>query len=228
MIEWYVGTSGWSYEWNKGKSLEWYINETGSNTIELNMSFYRFPFPNMVQSWAEKGKSLAWVVKVHRSISHFNKLDAKAIELYARFQKLFEPLESNIHYYLLQMPPWFTDISAVEDFIAAVGTDKLAIEFRHPTLFTVTIQRWARDHDVVLVSVDAPKLPSDIQSTDILYIRIHGRSKWYDYTYASHELDEILTRIIDSQPKRVYLYFNNFAMLTNLQYFQQQLNLHVF
>ena len=69
----FVGTSGWSYNWNLGKSLEWYTNESGLNAIELNMSFYRFPYPNMIKSWAKKGSTLAWIIKVHRSITHLKK-----------------------------------------------------------------------------------------------------------------------------------------------------------
>jgi uncharacterized protein YecE (DUF72 family) len=74
MTEVYVGTSGWSYSWNQGNSLEWYLKHSGLNAIELNMSSYRFPYSNMVKSWATKGKDLARVVKVHRSITHFQKL----------------------------------------------------------------------------------------------------------------------------------------------------------
>ena len=197
MVQWYVGTSGWSYSWNKGNSLTWYIEHTNGNAIELNMSFYRFPFPNMVKSWATKGDSLSWVIKIHRSISHYKKLNKESIELFNRFKQLFKPLESKIHYYLLQLPPRFTDLAAVDHFIAHVDTDKLAVEFRHPTL------------------------PIILMSDEILYIRIHGRQNWYDYTYSYKELQEIHQRIIKTTPKTVYLFFNNFAMLPNMQHFQQ-------
>ncbi|MCK4614519.1 MAG: hypothetical protein KAU14_06935 [Thermoplasmata archaeon] len=42
------------------------MNESGLDAVELNMSYYRFPFPNMVKSWTKTGRSLAGVIKVHR------------------------------------------------------------------------------------------------------------------------------------------------------------------
>ncbi|RLE86352.1 MAG: DUF72 domain-containing protein, partial [Thermoprotei archaeon] len=57
-MEIYVGTSGWLYDWNIGGNLEWYVKFSSLNTVELNASFYRFPFRNQVRSWARKGSKL--------------------------------------------------------------------------------------------------------------------------------------------------------------------------
>jgi len=210
------GTSGWSYDWNLGNTLDWYIRESRLNAIELNMSFYRFPYPNMVKSWATKGKSLAWVVKVHRSITHFQKLSKQSVEGFQRFKKLFAPLENLIHYYLFQLPPSFTDINALEQFIATTGTEKLAVEFRHPTLLTQELKKWGKEQGILLVSIDAPKLPTTLMSDTIIYERIHGRTGWYSHNYSDHELQEIKERILAGHPKAVYVFFNNnHAMLQN-------------
>ncbi|RLI98826.1 MAG: DUF72 domain-containing protein, partial [Candidatus Aenigmatarchaeota archaeon] len=67
----FVGTSGWAYGWNPN-GFDWYIKNSGLNSVELNASFYRFPFPNQVKSWARKTKefnpSLRWSIKVNRLI----------------------------------------------------------------------------------------------------------------------------------------------------------------
>jgi uncharacterized protein YecE (DUF72 family) len=216
MTQVYVGTSGWSYDWNLGHSLDWYVRESELNAIELNMSFYRFPYPNMVKSWAVKGKNLAWVVKVHRSITHFQKLSTAAGEHFERFKTLFAPLEDSIHYYLFQLPPTFTDITTLEHFIEKTGTEKVAVEFRHPTLFTDELIAWGQHHKILLVSIDAPQLPRTIMSTDVLYERIHGRTAWYSHDYSDQELQEIRQRLLMSNPKTVYVFFNNnHVMLTN-------------
>jgi uncharacterized protein YecE (DUF72 family) len=216
MTETFIGTSGWSYDWNLGNSLDWYVTESQLNAIELNMSFYRFPYPNIIKSWAVKGKNLAWVVKVHRSITHFQKLDLRAVESFQRFKTLFAPLEGRIHYYLFQLPPSFTDISTLEKFIEKTGTEKLAIEFRHPTLFTNEFITWAKHHGILLVSIDAPQLPRTIMSEGIIYERIHGRTAWYSHNYSDQELQEIQQRILATDPKTVYVFFNNnHAMLAN-------------
>ena len=66
----YAGTSGWSYPWNPD-GLEWYI-DAGLNAVELNSSFYRFPYRNSIASWKRKteGKDFRWSIKVNRSITH--------------------------------------------------------------------------------------------------------------------------------------------------------------
>lgn len=216
MTEVFVGTSGWSYDWNLGNSLDWYITESQLHAIELNMSFYRFPYPNMVKSWATKGKNLTWVVKVHRSITHFQKLGTRAIESFQRFKTLFTPLEDLIHYYLFQLPPSFTDLTTLEHFIEKTGADKLAVEFRHPTLFTNKLIAWGKKHDILLVSIDAPQLPRTIMSKEIIYERIHGRTAWYSHDYSDKELHEIKERLLAGHPKTTYVFFNNnHAMLAN-------------
>ena len=216
MTDIFVGTSGWSYHWNLGNSLDWYANESGLNAIELNMSFYRFPYPNMVKSWARKGASLSWIIKVHRSITHFKKLNRESYQIFKRFVKLFASLEENIHYYLLQLPPKFTDLDVLEKFIEECGKEKLSIEFRHPSMFTQDIITWGKKHDVLIVSIDAPEMPTTIMSDSIIYERIHGRTHWYSHDYKDEELHEIKERIMTTKPNKVYVFFNNnHAMLKN-------------
>jgi uncharacterized protein YecE (DUF72 family) len=43
-----IGTSGYTYSWNKGKfdPFMWYVSQ-GFNSVEINASFYRFP----AESW---------------------------------------------------------------------------------------------------------------------------------------------------------------------------------
>jgi len=67
-VEVYVGTSGWLYSWNLGKSLKWYVENSGLNAVELNASFYRYPTPRQVAQWADVGKTLRWAVIVGVSI----------------------------------------------------------------------------------------------------------------------------------------------------------------
>ncbi len=81
MLSIYVGTSGWLYSWNKEGSLDWYVRNTGLNAVELNASFYRFPFPSQVKTWKNKGRALRWSVKANRGISHYRKLSSGSLEL---------------------------------------------------------------------------------------------------------------------------------------------------
>jgi uncharacterized protein YecE (DUF72 family) len=66
----FVGTSGWFNDWNEERTLDWYVARSGLDAVELNASFCRFPFPNMVRTWANKGKGLAWAVKVNQVVTN--------------------------------------------------------------------------------------------------------------------------------------------------------------
>jgi len=222
----FIGTSGWLYGWNKGKSLDWYVGESGLNAIELNASFYRYPYPAYVMSWAKRGSNLAWVVKVNRLVTHVHRLNEKAYDYFKRFKDLFKPLEEHVHYYLLQLPPSFTkdSIQRIESFVKKFGSLKLAFEFRRPEWFSDDIIKWGKKLGVLIVSVDAPNLPYKVMSKDIIYMRVHGRSAWYSHDYSDEELKEIAKRILEKKPKTVYAFFNNnHAMLKNARAFMRLL-----
>lgn len=99
----FVGTSGWLYDWNEDGTLDWYVENSGLNAVELNASFYRFPFQNQVKSWKRKSKSLRWAIKVHRSITHLRKFGERAYDIWDKFKNLFNPLEDLIDFYLFQL-----------------------------------------------------------------------------------------------------------------------------
>jgi uncharacterized protein YecE (DUF72 family) len=104
-MEVYVGTSGWSYSWNEGGDFTWFIENSGLNTVELNASYYLFPFPNQIKSWAERGSSIRWSIKVNRLVTHQFKFSDKGLNNWSKFKRLFEPLDEYVDFYLFQLPP---------------------------------------------------------------------------------------------------------------------------
>ena len=110
-MEVFCGTSGWAYSWNPD-GFDWFVKNSGLNAVELNASFYRFPFPNQVKAWARKTKKfnpkLRWSIKVNRFITHVFKFSEKALVTWNKFKKLFKPLEENIDFFLFQLPPSVT------------------------------------------------------------------------------------------------------------------------
>ncbi|MEM5861298.1 MAG: DUF72 domain-containing protein [Candidatus Aenigmatarchaeota archaeon] len=229
----FVGTSGWAYSWNEGGNLEWYAKHSKLNAIELNMSFYRFPFPSVIKGWSKKASDLRWVVKVNKIITHINRFEKDSLEAWKRFEEIFSPLEQSIDFYLFQLPPSMKPESkkSIEDFIKKVkglkkDKIKFAIEFRNLEWFKEKEIRWAEKLGFVVVSVDAPKLPRDIYKThEIVYLRMHGRSAWYRHEYSQEELKEIAKNILKTKPTKVYVFFNNnHAMLKNAREMMKILN----
>jgi len=219
----YVGTSGWFYDWNKARSLDWYIINSGLNAVELNASFYRFPFPNQISAWAKKTKSLSslsqhhaslptlrWSVKVNRLITHVHKFNInKSMPIWQRFYKLFKPLDPYIDFYLFQLHPKFVDLDLVTTFANKTKLgNRFALEIRNKELIK-NIKDNTILGDIVLVSVDSPVVQNKIFKNNIIYMRMHGRKSWYEHNYTKAELRETIKKIKKSKPAKVYIFFNN-------------------
>jgi uncharacterized protein YecE (DUF72 family) len=78
-----IGTSGWVYDdfvrefypqtLDKKEYLGFYASKF--NTVEVNSTFYRFLFPNVIKSWnAKTPEDFEFVLKGHRLITHIKKL----------------------------------------------------------------------------------------------------------------------------------------------------------
>jgi len=223
-MEIYVGTSGWYYDWNEGKNFDWFVKNSKLNSVELNVSFYRFPFPTYVKSWVKKCKNIRFAIKVHRKITHILRLKEEALEIWQDFKKLFLPLENKIDFYLFQLPPSFSTkyFERIKNFFGNFkNKEKIAIEFRSLDWFEKEQVRKIEKMGLVFVSVDSPLISLFIVKTNgTVYLRFHGRTNWYNYDYSKKELVEIAEKIVNLKPKYVYAYFNNnHNMLLNAQSF---------
>ncbi|MEM4640950.1 MAG: DUF72 domain-containing protein [Candidatus Pacearchaeota archaeon] len=208
----FVGTSGWFYSWNKERSLEWFVKNSGLNAVELNASFYRFPFPNQVKAWASKAKSLRWTIKVNRLITHVHKFNKEATKIWKRFYELFEPLNPCVDFYLFQLPPSFVDIEKALEFAKKIKLkERFALELRNKKIIENLKEKEIEkiNKRVTLVSLDSPDFKNKIFAGKIIYLRMHGRNFWYRHNYSEKELKEIANTIKKIEPEKVYVFFNN-------------------
>jgi uncharacterized protein YecE (DUF72 family) len=214
-MNFYVGTSGWAYAWNKGGNLEWYLENSGLNAVELNASFYRFPFPNQIKGWVKKTANFdtRWAIKVNRLITHIYKFGDKAFEVWTRFYELFKPLDRSVDFYLFQLPPSTTSkaLKNIEKFFENTKLkERFALEPRNLSFFENDVLKNIEQMGMTFVSVDAPDLPRNIYATtDAVYLRVHGRESWYSYCYSEEELKEILEKIREVNTESAYIFFNN-------------------
>lgn len=225
-----VGTSGYSYPWNKGKPtpFAWYLSR-GFKTVEINASFYRFPSPSWIKAWEIAPGDFDFTIKVHKSITHYARLKGRAPELFARFRETLRGVEDKISFWLFQMPETFDaseeNLRAVKDFVPKANLGNSAVlEFRHKSW-------WEHKEEVsetgaVFCSVDAPGLPRDvIPMNGVVYLRLHGRKQWYSWIYTEDELQEIAEELlgVDSADRK-YVYLNNdHGMLPNSKYLSERL-----
>jgi uncharacterized protein YecE (DUF72 family) len=206
----FVGTSGWYYEWNKKKSLDWFVQNSGLNSIELNASFYRFPSQKQIEGWKVKGAGLRWSVKVHRSITHWRQFSQSSLEIWENFRELFEPMDRLIDFYLFQVPPKFNNITKALWFAEAAKLGKrFALEIRNKELLGNDELCAELMKKATLVSVDSPDYRNRIFPEKTVYMRMHGRTGWYNYDYPEEEIEETIEKIAKFEPEKVYIYFNN-------------------
>ncbi len=82
----------------------------------------------------------------------------------------------------------------IEEFLRILPADsQFALEYRNKTWQTDEDYKLISDCNVAAVTVDEPKLPPEVRLTsDIAYVRWHGRSKrmWYNYGYSREEISE--------------------------------------
>jgi uncharacterized protein YecE (DUF72 family) len=226
-----IGTSGYSYSWNKAKpnAFQWYISQ-GFNSVEINYSFYRFPPPASINFWKAKApEDFTFSIKVHRSITHYNRLNQpRSIQLWDQFLKLFEALENKIEFWLFQMPANFKfspeNVNRVRSFFNNESTQqkiaarkKAVIEFRDSSWWNDLALEEIEKEDISFCSVDAPSLPDAfIALNDVIYLRLHGTKTWYNYLYPEEKLREIVSAMTSTQAQKKAIYLNNdHGMLLN-------------
>lgn len=215
----YLGTSGWYYDhWidtfypsdlSKGDWLPFYAQRF--NTVEVNASFYRLPFKNMVKGWKNKTPdNFSLTFKGSQLITHKRKL--KNIKDYlSTFQQRIR-LAEKIGVVLWQLPPTLSkNIHRLNDFLGLLDKNmRHCIEFRHKSWFEDEVYNLLRNHDVGFCILSAPKLPTEIQVTsDFAYIRLHGIHDWYKHDYSEKELKKWAETINNLKVDTVFCYFNN-------------------
>ena len=208
----HIGTSGWNID----NSLEWCINNSTLNTIELNMDYYQYPTPDQVEKWSKLGSKIRWSINVNQWMMYYYKYDEYAIEAWDNFREIFKPLEPYIDFYLFQIPSIFKDMSKLSYFIeqADLG-EHLAIELQNPTLLG--------DDEVcsnimdmaTLVSIDSRDFNRKIFATNKIYLRMLGRGETHNYDYNKNELSQIAEIVERFDPESSFIYFNNTKMLDN-------------
>ena len=209
-MEVHVGTSGWAYAWNRGRSLAWFAEHSGLDAVELNASFYGFPSEKSVRSWAATGSMLRWSVKVNRSITHRHRFNEKAVPVWERFYERFLALDDLVDFYLFQAPPAFADVGRLVAFVEAIDLGaRCAVEVRNPVVLGDDEACRRLQESAVLVSVDSPDFLERVFPGDIVYLRMHGRDGWYRHDYTEDELAAIRARIVAAGPERAYVFFNN-------------------
>lgn len=221
-VKYYIGTCGWSYYSFKNflyppetKPKEWLtIYSQYFNTVEINVTFYKTPTARTFKKWYEETpKDFIFSVKAPKIITHLKKLKEVEDDL-KTFLQTISPLKEKAKILLFQLPPSFKyNKDLFEKFFKILPSDYYnIIEIRNISFHNKEFIELLKKYKVCLCFSDcAGKYPSwyEIQTTDYLYIRMHGSKKLYVSNYEEEELQELAKKIKSFKVKSAFIYFDN-------------------
>lgn len=222
--EWRIGCSGFYNKHWKGifypddlpqsKFFNFYSEKF--NTLELNVTFYRFPKAETMKKWYDKSpEGFDFAVKAPKLITHMKKLnDCERLmeDFYAACEN---GLKEKLGCTLFQFPPSFkfTD-ERLEQIVKNLKSGfNNVVEFRDISWWNKKVYECLSENKIIFCSVNHPKLPDDIViNSDIVYIRLHGNPQIFYSKYSKKELENIYNTLNKKRKiKRIYIYFNNTA-----------------
>ena len=221
-MEWHIGCSGFYYKgWKeifypKGVPqrlwFEFYCQHF--STLELNVTFYRFPQASMLKSWYERSSpDFSFAVKAPRMITHYKKLNDCEKLISDFYNTVHDGLKEKTGCLLFQFPPNFHYIEEnLEKIIKSLDKRRPnVVEFRHKSWWSKDVYKVLGENKISFSGMSHPSLPDDvIKNTSLLYYRMHGVPQLYQSPYASADLKKLVHSITDTERiKKAFIYFNN-------------------
>lgn len=239
MAEILIGTSGYYYQdWvgpvypentKKEEFLGYYSRIFPF--CELNFSYYQMPRRSrLINLMNSSPKDFRFAVKAHKSLTHERSPHPEeyASEFYHAVTALAD--ENRLAAVLLQFPYSFHHTTENRKYLAALVDQlkglPLCVEFRNREWMLEKVYDGFKERGACFVQTDLPELdnlplPTSTVTSDIGYIRFHGRNNdnwWdgdntsrFDYLYNDHELQSWICRIEEmaSKVSSLFIAFNN-------------------
>lgn len=235
-MEYFIGCSGFHYrEWKKifypeklpQKSwFEYYCRHF--NTIELNVSFYKFPTAEGLKKWFDASpEKFVFSVKAPRLITHYKQLkDCERLmsDFYGAVDK---GLGKKLGSLIFQFPPHFVFTNKNLELITKMvgGRENNVVEFRDPTWWTDPVIDVLKRNKIIFCGSSHPGLPEiPVINNKVCYYRFHGIEKRFYSLYSNKTLLKIFRMINESGCKKAFIYFNNTATdaaIINARYMQK-------
>jgi uncharacterized protein YecE (DUF72 family) len=220
----FIGTSGWHYDHWRGNfypqelsKRDWlnYYSQN-FNTVEINASFYRLPRESTFDTWYRSVfKGFCFSLKVSRFITHIKRLKDSQEPLRTLTIRA-EHLGNNLGPLLYQLPPnMHRDNIRLETFLRLLDNRLRHIfEFRHQSWMDDSVFELLKKYNAGFCVYDMPGFTSPVTATtDLAYVRFHGRDNLYSSCYRDSELADWAKRLekMSSNLQNLYIYFNNDA-----------------
>jgi uncharacterized protein YecE (DUF72 family) len=216
-----VGCSGWFYWHWRGvfypqnlPTSKWFAHYARHfSTVELNAPFYSWPTTNSVNTWLRQAKTRGFVytVKACEMITHVKRFRSTKT-LVKDFGFIADLLGKRMGCFLFQLPPSYHYTPArLRTILGQLDPDRRnVVEFRHRSWWNKKVYAAFEKTGTLFCSCSAPRLPDElVTTTDEVYIRFHGLTRWYRHDYSTEELAVWVRRIQAKGCNRIWAYFNN-------------------
>ncbi len=223
-MEWRIGCSGFHYKDWKGvfypeklpprKWFEYYTQHF--DTLELNVTFYRFPKVNTLSGWYDKSPAgFLFSVKAPRLITHFKQLIEVHDSLSNFYKTCEEGLKEKLGPILFQFPPLFSYTEQrLERIILNLDQRFLnVVEFRHPGWWNEEVYTQLGNHKIIFSGASHPSLPAQpVINNTTAYYRFHGNPVMFYSEYDKQLIKSFASTIKNNKGVEImFCYFNNTA-----------------
>ncbi len=222
MAKVFIGTSGWTYNHWRGvfypegvKQGEWFkFYSERFKTVEINATFYRLMPETTFKGWANKApRDFCFAVKMWRLITHRKYLKECTSQV-QDFMNRCKLLGKFLGPILIQLPPNFKiDIGLLANFLSILPQPfDYTVEFRNNEWMCEDVYKILRENKISFCIYHHPQIQCPrVITSDIVYIRFHGKGIRYSGKYTKDDIGEWGEFIKDclDNDLRVYAYFNN-------------------
>jgi uncharacterized protein YecE (DUF72 family) len=173
MTKWWIGCSGFHYKhWKEvfypsglaqNKWFDYYCKHF--NTLELNVTFYRFPRLKNLEEWYNKSpEDFVFSVKAPRAITHFKKFVETEKMISDFYATIKEGLHNKLGVALFQLPPNYSYTEERLDRILNNLDPDInnVLEFRHTSWWNINVYQKLAKHKISFSGMSHPLIPEDI------------------------------------------------------------------
>lgn len=207
------------------------------NVVELNITFYRYPKSQTVRKWRKTSPiCFEFTVKAHQDITHKYKMNLELTrESLNAVKEICNILDAKV--LLFQTPAAFKPdrIGEAAKFFEHADRDDLIFvwEPRGPLWQKPEVRQKLKTtlEKLDVSHVTDPFLSMPVYTGKVAYFRLHGHGeRMYYYQYSNSELRNLHDKIklLETDDKQVYVFFNNITMFEDAQRFSSFVDSGVF
>jgi uncharacterized protein YecE (DUF72 family) len=221
LIDYLVGTGGWSY-FNVPNKSKLRVYSGIFNFVEVNYTFYEYPTVQTVERWRRTvPKDFTFSVRCHQDLTH--KIGLKPIdetyEVFYKSKTYADILQTP--YVVLETPKNYVINNFTKDFLSSLNLKSIKLVWEYRASVTPEVTNLMRDFNImhcVDLSIQKPSF-----NLDVTYSRLFGKGQHNIYQFTDDELVEIQHKAEETNSKQVILAYHGLRMNGDALRFQKHL-----